>query len=157
MSILPFPEKNQLKRDRILKKCVTALRESEHPLVSLTTLLSLCGDEAPDLSESELHTWLEELDEVLIVDQDAEDAPVIFTTFLKINNQEGLHAMLKERTPSPEQLMEMVRSGLGKLRESLMTALADATLKKDHKKIKEIENMLERNRIIEETFLDFFG
>ncbi len=144
-----------MRLEKVEAICLSFLRHTTNPMVSIETLCVACEKEKVAISPEELAKFLRHHPEVIIVDGVDATAPIPRSEFSGVGIDMGMRAILKSRIPTRREMTEMMQQQLEHMRLHLQDALIKARKHQDYESVEEIEAALKKNRLLEERFKSF--
>ncbi|HOC68142.1 MAG TPA: hypothetical protein PLL36_14450 [Candidatus Hydrogenedentes bacterium] len=144
-----------MRLEEVEEICLSFLRHTTNPMVSIETLCAACGKKKVAISPEELAGFLRHHTEVVIVDGVDATAPVSPSEFSGAGIDMGTRAILKSRIPTRREMTELMQQQLEHMRFHLQDALIKARKHQDHDAMEEIEAALKKNRQLEMRFKSF--
>lgn len=143
--------------EQIESICLEFLKRTTNPLVPVETLQDACGREGAGISRDELLSFLRNHSEVLVVESDAETAPLSPAEYNEAGICTGPRAILKLRLPSRAEMTDILQQQLQQMRFHLREALDKARENNDADAVREIETALRRSEELENKMQGFIG
>ena len=136
--------------EKIEEVCLSFLRNTTNPMVSVEVLCNACEKENLAISGEELVGFLRHHAEVIVVDGIDDTELVSKDDFSGAGIDMGPRVILKSRIPTRQEMTEIMQQQLDHMRLHLQDALKQAQAHRDSEAVEEIEAALEKNRRLEE-------
>jgi len=152
-NIVPFPEGASNRLEDVEMLCLTYLRRSKDPVVSVKALYEHCNRELASmpLREVDFMDFLRNHAEVLVMDGLAADSPLQRDLFDVAGMDLGARAIVRERVPTKTEMVQMMGGQLRDMLKALETVRERAVRDDDAARIAAIDAAATRARQLQET------